>query len=388
MRIFGKEINYPVKKSNSILLNTINMKNVKYILLAFIICMAGYAHATVRTLNNNNPSPGQYNTWATVEAASSIGDTVYVSGSPLSYGDITVSVYNLCLIGTGYNPQKQNPMVSEFGDIDATVGQIRMIGLKCKSVDVQPILGAAALHASYCHMVRVGILSSTGYDGAVYLRNNVITGELSGGYNFLLTGTNTNNLSGEIANNICFGELKVQNSFIMGLNIFNNIFIADSTYGTQLFGGGPQYYYSSVFKNNILLNYHDDGIIFNSNPSFIGLNVTFYNNVVYSSLTALPNFGNNIGMITTNPLFVNVPCASIIGNNCLFDLGYDYHLSALSPAKNAGTDGTDIGPFGGPYGVTFNTFGEPPIPQIKQMNMPASVSSGQSFNVNIISTVK
>ncbi|MBK8685128.1 MAG: hypothetical protein IPN26_09065 [Bacteroidetes bacterium] len=233
-----------------------------------------------------------------------------------------------------------------------------------------------------------GIFSSTGYDGAVYLRNNVITGELSGGYNFLLTGTNTNNLSGEIANNICFGELKVQNSIIMGLNIFNNIFIADSTYGTQLFGGGPQYYYSSVFKNNILLNYHDDGIIFNSNPSFIGLNVTFYNNVVYSSLTALPNFGNNIGMITTNPLFVNVPCASIIGNNCLFDLGYDYHLSALSPAKNAGTDGTDIGPFGGPYGVTFNTFGEPPIPQIKQMNMPASVSSGQSFNVQIISTVK
>jgi hypothetical protein len=47
-----------------------------------------------------------------------------------------------------------------------------------------------------------------------------------------------------------------------------------------------------------------------------------------------------------------------------------------------------MGVYGGFNGNLFTMTGEPSIPQIKQMNMPTSVISGQSFNLNVISTTK
>ena len=55
------------------------MKTIKYLIIIATI-IANHAHATVRTLNNNNPGPGQYKSWAGVLAVISTNDTIYVSG--------------------------------------------------------------------------------------------------------------------------------------------------------------------------------------------------------------------------------------------------------------------------------------------------------------------
>lgn len=51
---------------------------------------------------------------------------------------------------------------------------------------------------------------------------------------------------------------------------------------------------------------------------------------------------------------------------------YNYRLTATSPGHNAGTDGTDIGPFGGVDPLP-NLYGTPPVPQIKIFNITNSV---------------
>jgi len=82
----------------------------------------------------------------------------------------------------------------------------------------------------------------------------------------------------------------------------------------------------------------------------------------YASNTGGGNLEN------VDPLFVSVASS-------VFDFSYDYHLEDLSPGKEAGTDGTDIGIYGGSYAfpsggdVPWQTSAMPALPQILRMNI-------------------
>src|SRR5438105_1758827 len=102
----------------------------KLILLALLI--SAYCNATVRTVNNNNPSPGQFTTFSAAQSAALAGDTIYFSGSPTTYTGISPTK-QLTLIGTGHNPDKQNPLVSTIDLINVTSSSAagsKFIGLK------------------------------------------------------------------------------------------------------------------------------------------------------------------------------------------------------------------------------------------------------------------
>jgi hypothetical protein len=114
----------------------------------------------------------------------------------------------------------------------------------------------------------------------------------------------------------------------------------------------------STVTNNIFVNLHP-----NTNFS------TFNNNLIFNSGNDVLPYGNNTGSGNFNgsaPLFVNVPDYNGI------NLSYDYHLTASSPGHNGGTDGTDIGPFGG-IDPLIDLTGTPPVPQIKIFNINNTV---------------
>lgn len=361
-------------------------KNSKYIIALAALLITSVANATVRTLNNNNPSPGQYTTYATAEAASAMNDTIYVSGSPISYGDITVNKYGLLIMGTGHNPQKQNPLVSKFGEITALVGNVRLDGIVCNNIGIFQSIGTVSLNVSNSYIDSYITTGTNGFDAYLVLHNNII------GVNPIVSQVievivnnsstpNTSSLKGDISNNIIGGHIIVGNynlsleNDITDCYIYNNLFI-NTSFSNQLFK--IKNFVNGTFSNNIVLGF----------PSTHGISstsgVVCEKNLVFPTSFS-PALPNSTGTIISNPLFAAYPCGTW---NCEFDYAYDYHLSPASPGHNAGTDGTDIGPYGGPYGATFTTFGEPHIPQMKQMNMPATVVSGQTFNVNVISTVK
>ena len=123
-----------------------------------------------------------------------------------------------------------------------------------------------------------------------------------------------------------------------------------------------------VIGNNILYGAEPTGTT----------NCSFTKNISYLA-TALPPAGNlgSGNLNSTNPVFVSYPPS---GGG--FAYTYDFHLQPSSPGKNAGTDGTDIGIYGGmlPYNVGAN----PHFPQMMELTLPSgsSVPAGGTLNVH------
>ena len=65
------------------------MKRLFSLLMLMVACT--YSFATVRTLCNASYCAGTYTNFAAVQTASANGDTVYVQGSTIDYGSITIT---------------------------------------------------------------------------------------------------------------------------------------------------------------------------------------------------------------------------------------------------------------------------------------------------------
>lgn len=143
-------------------------------------------------------------------------------------------------------------------------------------------------------------------------------------------------------------------------------------------------------KNNLFLNKTTDclmgvqnmiienNIFYGSEPQG-GTGCVFSKNLTYMCVNnTIPGTGNlgSGNKVDQNPLFVNVPPAGG------FSYSYDYHLQAGSPGKNSGTDGTDIGIYGGM--MPFEVGANPYIPQMMETTLPSgsSVPAGGTLNVH------
>jgi hypothetical protein len=146
--------------------------------------------------------------------------------------------------------------------------------------------------------------------------------------------------------------------------ISNNIFI-----------GGSQSFYTT--HNSLIQN----NIFYGNNP-LGAVNSTFNNNISYANTaTALPYGTNsgNLNKVDVDPLFTTYPGGG-------FSYDHDFHLKASSPGKNAGTDGTDIGLYGG---TGFSETGEPPIPVVQIFSIQNGVvAPGGKLKVRISAEAK
>ncbi len=320
------------------------MKSIFTTTLCVLLMISSYA--TVHTVSNNPDSPGEFTSLQTAIDQSVNGDTLYVHGSPTSYGTVTLN-RNLTLIGTGYNPQKDNPLVSTITtlSLDSVPGikgcsNSRIIGFNFTSyLQNGSSFAFNNVSVSLCRIANLQIAPSLA-TGLVFKQNII---------NYIYNIQNCNNLI--FRNNIIYYTI----SYFTNCNsvlISNNLFFYTSVSTALTIQD------FSTLTNNIFLNVHP-----NSNFA------TYNNNLIFNSGNDLLPYGNNTGSGNINgssPLFVNVP--DLNGVN----LNYNYRLTAASPGHNAGTDGTDIGPFGG-IDPLQNLYGTPPVPQIKVFNISNSV---------------
>ena len=86
------------------------------------------------------------------------------------------------------------------------------------------------------------------------------------------------------------------------------------------------------------------------------------------------NSGDN-NIVNVDPEFISYPT----GGASWWNKGYDFEVQGGSVAENAGTDGTDIGLYGGlePYDRTVS------LPFIKQLITPSAVKQGTDLSVTI-----
>ena len=303
--------------------------------------------ATVRTVSNAVGQPAQYTTIQPAITASSPGDTVYVMGSGTQYGSITLD-RPITLIGAGYAPPAPALQTNVYTvSINAAGSGSRVMG-----VEVPYIL---------------------------YLYGNNVTLERCRLENLYLTAGSTDNVirhcylnytdlampaSALVSNNIFHTSGYLINSATSSLIITNNLFMGYSTYAL------------SSISNALITN----NIFWGSTPVNAAVtNCTFTKNMTFQTNNNVIPYGSNAGtgnLINANPLFTNAW-------NTAVNYTYNYQLLSSSPGKNMGTDGTDIGIYGGVAPMP-GLGGVPRIPRVTQFDLQYSVvPQGGSLNVQV-----
>lgn len=321
------------------------------------LSVAIFSHATIHHVDINANRPAGYfgNLPAAINAASA-GDTLFIYPSNISYGNITLTK-RLHLFGFGFDGTTHGVSYITTITFDTTTSPN-------SSSSGSSVYGLTIdyLNSSKSNINNIVLAGNFFRYGQVQVSTN------SSGWviknNLISTSIDVNNaINVLISNNIFEQSHGIYSSNSSTVSILNNLFFS-------------WYYFYNVFNatvsNNIFLCVADQ------NQNYMSNNV-FTNNLSYRSATELfnlPPTGNTgAGNISnTNPLFVS---GSTSGG---FDRTKDYHLSASSPAKNAGTDGTDIGPYGGTNPFVWG--GAITIPQITEMVITNPVVN-QGTNITV-----
>lgn len=347
-------------------------KSILFITACMLFTIA--AKATVITVSNDPNNPAQYSDLQAAIDAATAGDTLYVHGSQTSYGNIFITK-QLTLLGAGYNPDNQHKLNSQLDNIDIEIGMdgfgnpvsnpsgTKIIGFQLFNIEFNSSLEEITIKGNRIKKNNYGIIINQPLTNSI-ISNNLFLPE--GAYYGIFGNYNLSNSI--ISNNIFTCEIYRVNSPTVIIN--NNLFIRGSNWNYSSF---RQVSYA-VVTNNIFYAMSTSGAnycTFNNNISIGGSQTSF----LYDQNTGGGNF------VDTNPEFVQVASTS-------FSYDDDYHLQAISPGKNAGTDGTDIGIYGGAY--PFPAFGDalytgmPAIPQILEMNiMNSSLNATDNLNVQI-----
>lgn len=347
------------------------MKTLK-ITLVFCLFTLFIKAQTVYTVDNRVPSGAQYQDLQTAIDAAASGDIIHILPSPTTYGSVTINK-QLKLIGLGHDP-----LINSDG-YTAKLSTINFTGNSANStitgLDIYSIYKSNPIN----HIENIHIVNNK-----ISLINiGSVTGGLANSW--LIEGNYITNIGTCITSSITSNNWVIRNNFMHGgvsnLNVtnvlINNIFYSNS--------------------NNTSVNFfiNCDAIIIANNIFFTNSNMTefaqynctnlvFSNNLTYSyvgnTITAFPGTTN---LNNTNPQFV-----SITASNEGDFYNNDYHLMANALGHNFGTDGTDIGVYGGNY--NFDPQGRPnamPYPISITINNPV-IAPGQTLNVDFSAAQK
>lgn len=319
------------------------------------------ANATVRTVSNNGLGGAQYSDITAAISASSNNDTIYVSGSASNYGSFTINK-RLTIIGPGSHigGNTQNTQQAYIGGsitIDSTANNqstmnIKIVGLRFDQIYIN--------HARNLTIERCdgsNLYCQTADVNGIYIRGCAFDG--------IYNNTSATNALFEISNTI----FKYVDKLTPNTLVNHCIIIGDSYYYGYSASG-------TVFTNSIFYNTN-----FN-NASITGC--VFTNNMVYNinftpfTLPTPGSTGSN-NQAGTDPLFVN-PVASDPSWYSIFN--YNWRLQLTSTGHNAGSDGADLGVYGGTFAI--NQIGlVPAIPQVNEININnAAVPQNGTLNLN------
>ncbi|WP_158861001.1 right-handed parallel beta-helix repeat-containing protein [Lunatibacter salilacus] len=313
----------------------------KILLPILFLFIFSFSEAAKWRVNNSPGIDADFLGLQEAHDAAGEGDTIYVEGSLTVYDNnnaVNISK-QLVIIGPGYflgeNPFTQaNKMTANFNRINFIAGAEGsiMMGLVIYRVDLN-------------------VLDIT------VRRNNVTNGLILNSENFIVAQNTIydidgRNCKGLISNNIIRYARFDANSFV---SVFNNVFylLNNSISSLDI--------YNSEIRNNIINSYTDNALFLTSR------NNTITNNIFRQNGTEAN--GNKFNLAFTA---IFVEGGTTDGT---------YKLAENSPAKGAGLNGIDCGPFGGPLPYVLS--GIPPGPSIYEVSAPATASKTEGLPVNI-----
>ena len=338
------------------------MKKTSLIIGIFLFSLSLMGQ-TVVTLNHQGNTTLYRGANAVVEAnaAAVNGDTINIPGG--FFTSITISK-KLVIFGTGHFPDSLNATGRSYLTSGLTLNDgsdsSHIEGLYingdinfASNADIDDVI------IKRCNFSALNFSGTTKNNNRALINQNVIRGSADFNNASYLTFSN-NILVGRIYNateNIMFDH----NNLLTCIGYNNgNCFTTVS---------------NVIFSNNILQN------TWSSYSGFLaGENNVFQNNLFNFDPTG--SWSNNV--YTSNIISVNSD--SIFVNHALntgFEYTHDFNLKSTSSGKNAATDGTDIGIYGGLPEYTYKTSWMPANPHISTKTIAPTTDSNGKLGVNI-----
>ena len=340
------------------------MKNLVLQFIIMLVLLAGSIKAQSLIAVQNGGEPVFYQQVDSALFHSQDGDTIYIPGGTWY---ITQPVNKrLHLIGAGHNPDSTIAtfQTTLIGNLSFSTGSSYGSFTGFYLIGYIQVLDATVVSCSIsrCH-IKYGINLYSSNDNFSFIENI-----LEGGFWASVGPSSCTFFNNIIAACHWYSGDEPIMPFIDSF-FKNNVFL------DNMQAGGCQSIVSqySLFENNIFIGY------FFSNVYCFVFNSTFKNNL-FSDWSPPPYpYSSNVCSNSIN----NQPLNSIFVNwsGTTFVYTDDYHLQSGCPGKNAGTDGTDMGIYGGSFpwkegSVPFN-------PHIQLVNIADTTDQNGNLNVNI-----
>lgn len=337
------------------------------IIATAIMMIAQITTATVWRVNNRPNADADFTTIQAAHNGATSGDTLYIEGSPSSYGNLTCTK-QLHIIGAGdfLNDNSETQAykeVSIVGSIFFNSGSENSIleGVRVQSnsisINTSDItIRRNRIHSdSYVGSNLYGIIINTNAANILIENNWIYVNNVSGwnGYAIYSTGTGLTNLV--IRNNFIFGwrSSTPDRALILSATV-----LSDNVAIYQNVITGFLNAKESLIYNNIMI----DGTF--------TVNGSYYNN----------NIGNSTQFGTANGNQENVDMSTVFVDHTS-GIDSDLQLTTGSPAIGAGWAGEDCGMYGGSYPYHISLL--PAIPAVWEVTLNNYGSDVVPINVNI-----
>ena len=331
--------------------------------IAIALCAILNVQAKKITVSENFTTPADYENLQEAINAAIASDTIYVSLG--SYGDIRINK-KLTLIGVGFDINNYS-YIDEITFINS-IDQNSTLGTIIKGFNIDNFKFSTASNTNtFGKTFKNLFFSRCKFRDSNYFNPNYIYN----GFNFrncVFTDGGTANLLGSGSH---FNH------------IFENCYI-EKSYVYYTTGNTNRDYFNIIFRNCIL----DRNIADNAKG------ITIENSIILSPFgtkasTLTDNLFNN--NLFTGSGITGLDASNIVNANPLFENRTgefsrynNYRLKEGSPAKGKGTNGTDIGMFGGNYPFEDYSSSIPRIISLRGENDVNQIKAGERLKIEIV----
>jgi hypothetical protein len=331
---------------------------INTLLPIIVVCaiMSNPVSGKIWRVDNNGGSPGDFTTLGAATAGASAGDTLYVYGSPINYGTLSISK-KLSVFGPGFflsqNPQTQaNPAPAMTGAVYFNPGSDSSLvtGMQTGQVIIYPSVNHITLKRNYItYNSNSGAIIMQGSANAITVQQCYIVNSrgAADGIGIQMDGSNT--------------SIIINNNFIDMTYAGGDAIRANATSVAVVS-------HNVISGDFVLLQSEVTNNIFRDG-SFTGSSANVYLHNICTG-TKIDTTGSNIQNVDMGTVFVGA--GSTDGQ---------WQLAAGSSARAAGTEGADIGMFGG--GQPYVLSGVPTIPHIYYLTVPSAAEPGTPLQVRV-----
>ncbi len=344
------------------------MKTKKCFTFLFLILITFSLHAAKYRVNNNTSAGAHYTSLTAAQNDPNVlaGDTLYLEASSSHYAGITFTK-KLIVIGPGFflgdNPQTQANVAN------AVVGQ---------TVFAAGSEGSVVMGVYFFNENTTSSLVKINANNVVLKRNRF--------YKYYNSGSTTVHAVEINASNIVL----VENYIHVNGGVPYTVKANDNSNNLLIRNNYISNAYTSSSYRALIMTFYCSGEVLNNvfNTGIEVQNSLIANNILMDGTVVLANcsIANNICNLTQFPSGNNnqrnVTIADVLNlSSSSSDGKYKLKNVVGNPAKNAGTDGTDIGMFGGPSPYVLS--GMPDLPAVYFFSAPSSGSSTSGLPASV-----